>query len=163
MKIPTFLLFAAVLSTAPLGVSQAIASPINKAKPSLAHNMPIITKAWARATVPGQPVGAAYMTIVSPVNTLLLEAQTDVARLVEVHDMHQHEGVMQMRAHGPLELPKGEPIELAPGGTHFMLLGLKKPLKAGETLQLKMTFGSSAKDKAKNTVTVNVPVRPIGQ
>lgn len=154
---------ASVLGMSALA-SQAEAGTLKETLISSAHaSVPVITDPWARATVPGQPVGAIYMNIESPVNSTLLEAQIDVARAVEVHDMHQHEGVMQMREHGPLELPKGKLIELAPGGTHFMLLGLKRPLKVGETLQLKMTFGSSASDKAQKTLLVNVPVRPFGQ
>lgn len=163
MKIPTFLLLASTVLATPLWLPPAIAASMNNAKPSPTHDIPIVTNAWARATVPGQPVGAAYMTIESPVSTKLLEAQTDAARIVEVHDMHQHDGVMQMRAHGQLELPQGKQVELAPGGTHFMLLGLNRPLKAGETVQMKLTFAPSENAATRRSIVIDVPVRALGQ
>lgn len=162
MKTSVSLFLAAALAT-PLWTFQAAAQAADMAKPAKANRAPIVTNAWARATVPAQAVGAAYMSIVSPVNTRLLDAHLDVASVVEVHDMHTHEGMMQMRAHGPLELVANQRVELAPGGTHFMLMGLKRPLKAGETLQMTLTFGQSNTAKVKHSVTVDVPVRPIGQ
>lgn len=122
---------------------------------------PAVTEAWARATVPGQPVAAAYMKISSPFHVTLIGVETDVAKQVQVHDMQMNDGVMQMRRHDQLDIPAGATIELAPGGMHLMLLGLKKPLKAGDAITVKMTFVDA--EKAKVTSVVTVPVRPLGQ
>lgn len=122
---------------------------------------PGVTEAWARATVPGQPVGAAYMKISSSSHVTLIRAETDVAKQVQVHDMQMHDGVMRMREHGQLDIPAGKTIELAPGGMHLMLLGLKKPLKAGDAVSVKLTFVDV--NKKKITSVVAMPVRPIGQ
>lgn len=126
-----------------------------------ATRSPAISGAWARATVPGQSVGAAYMKIASPVDTNLTGIESDVSQSAEVHSMRRQNGVMQMRAQKQLDVPAGQSIDLAPGGTHLMLLGLKKPLKAGESLQLKMTFVDGA--GTKTVVPVRVPIRPFGQ
>lgn len=75
--------------------------------------------------------------------------------------MHHHDGVMKMREHGQLEISAGQTVELAPGGLHLMLMGLKKPLAAGETLTVKLTFEDAK--KVKSTSVVSVPVRPIGK
>lgn len=80
---------------------------------------------------------------------------------VQVHDMQMHDGVMKMREHGRLDIPAGKTIELAPGGMHLMLMGLKKPLKAGDAISVKMTFVGA--NKGKIALIVTVPVRPIGQ
>lgn len=120
-----------------------------------------IQDAWARATVPGQPVGAAYMKISSPTATRLVKIETEAAKQVQVHNMHVHDGVMKMREHGQLDIPAGQTVELAPGGMHVMLIGLKNPLMAGETFTMKMTF-QDAKN-ATSTSVVAVPVRPIGK
>lgn len=117
--------------------------------------------AWARATVPGQPVGAAYMKVSSSNAVRLVAIQTDVAKDVQIHAMHQHDGVMKMREHGELDIPAGQTVDLAPGGLHLMLLGLKKPLLAGENLTLKLTFEDA--NKVRNTSVVSVPVRPLGK
>lgn len=119
--------------------------------------MPTITGAWARATAPGQPVGAAYMTIASPVGLTLQSIDTSAAKSVEVHTMDHRNGVMRMRAVPTLRVAAGVPVQLAPGGMHLMLMGLQQPLKAGDTLRLKMTF---ATDKHAATILdVDVPIR----
>ena len=66
-------------------------------------------------------------------------------------------GVMQMRqlADG-LAIPAGGSVALKPGSYHVMLIGLKKPLAAGETFPLTLTFA-----KAGN-ISVTVPVQAMG-
>lgn len=120
-----------------------------------------IIEPWARATVPGQPVAAAYMKISSTSATRLLSAETDVAKEVQVHTMQNHDGVMKMREHGQLDIQAGQTVELAPGGLHLMLLGLKKPLAAGDILTVKLTFEDAR--KVKSTAVVSVPVRQIAK
>ncbi|HCY62230.1 MAG TPA: hypothetical protein DHV59_05250 [Oxalobacteraceae bacterium] len=133
----------------------------DKAASALAMRAPVITDAWVRATVPGQPVGGAYMKIDSTTPATLVHVETAVAKEVQVHAMHMDNGVMKMREHGQLAIPAGKTVELAPGGLHLMLLGLKQPLKAGDTISLKMTFIDA--NKAKTTSVIKAPVRPIGQ
>lgn len=116
---------------------------------------------WARATVPGQPVGAVYMKISSSSPANLVSVETDAASSVQVHTMQKHEGVMRMREHGQLQIPAGKAVELAPGGVHLMLMGLQHQLVAGETISLKMKF-SDAKH-VQSVSVVQVPVRGLGQ
>ena len=120
-----------------------------------------VSDPWARATVPGQPVGAVYMKVSSSDAVRLVGIQTEVATDVQVHTMHYHDGVMKMREHGELAIPAGQTVELAPGGLHLMLLGLKKPLSVGENMTLKLTFEDAK--KVRNTAVVSVPVRPLGK
>jgi copper(I)-binding protein len=119
-----------------------------------------IDQAWARATVPGQPVGAVYMTISSPAEVTLVQAETDAAKDVQFHTMHHHDGVMKMREHGQIHIMPGKPVVLASGGRHLMLIGLKAPLKAGESVDLKLTF-KDAKGAISHT-TLSAPIKPIG-
>lgn len=149
-----------------LGLSAPVAAAANKSgeegtSSARAVRLPTVTDAWARATMPGQSVGAAYMKISSPTNVTLVKAETAAAKTVEVHGMDHHNGVMRMRVLGPLEVAAGTTVDLAPGGMHLMLLGLRKPLKAGETLQLKMTFASAG--QAKTVLVVDLPIRSPGQ
>lgn len=90
----------------------------------------------------------------------LIHVETDVAREVQVHTMHMDKGIMKMRERGAVPIPAGIAVDFAPGGLHFMLLGLKRQLKQGEMIRLKITF-KNTKD-AKATVVVNALVRPIG-
>jgi copper(I)-binding protein len=61
-----------------------------------------------------------------------------------------------MRMLDKLTIPAGGKLEMKPGGTHLMLMGLTGPLKAGESLPLTLTF-----EKA-GAATVPVEVVPMG-
>lgn len=117
-----------------------------------------ITEAWARASTPGQKVGAAYMTLQSaqPLKLVYVESSSH-ADEVEIHSMTMNNGIMKMRKLDALELQPNKPEKLAPGGFHLMLFGLKKPLKAGETVTLKLCF----KDKADHIThqSVTLPIK----
>ena len=54
-----------------------------------------------------------------------------------------------------LPLPAGETVALAPGGNHLMLLGVKEPLVAGDTVALTLTF--EAAPAVEVTATVGQP------
>jgi copper(I)-binding protein len=110
--------------------------------------------------VPGQAVGVAYLTIASAVPVALVRVETDAAKQVQLHNMRMNQGVMEMREHKELKIAANEVLALAPGGMHLMLLGLKKPLKAGEKISLAFTFVD--KTHTEVTSTIDVPIRPIG-
>ena len=116
-----------------------------------------VSDAWARATRPGQKVGAAYMTLQSPADTALVKVESPVAGTVEIHTMTMNDGVMKMRMLENLPLKANETVKLAPGGFHLMLFDLAKPLQAGETVQFTLHF----KDSAGNTSSLqtDAPVR----
>ena len=66
-------------------------------------------------------------------------------------------GTMQMRElAGGLPIPADGTAVLKPGSYHVMLIGLKKPLKEGETFPLTLTFEKAGK------ITVDVPVKAMG-
>jgi periplasmic copper chaperone A len=106
-----------------------------------------VGNAWARATAPGQEVGAAYMDIKSATDATLTKVESPAADAVEIHMMSMKNGVMEMRMLETMPLPAGKVIKLEPGGFHLMLIDLKKPLKAGEdvafTLHLRDAKGGA--------------------
>ena len=69
-----------------------------------------------------------------------MAATTAVAKSVELHTMSMEGDVMKMRQLDAIELPKGAMVELKPGGLHLMLMGLKAPLKAGDTFPMTLRF-----------------------
>lgn len=99
-----------------------------------------IDNAWVRSTLPGQEVGAAYMTLTSKQDTVLVRAESDVTKSVEIHSMHMQDGVMKMRMLDAIKLSANKPYKLAPGGFHLMLFDLKKPLVAGQYVNIELTF-----------------------
>jgi copper(I)-binding protein len=108
----------------------------------------------ATPTAPGQPNGAAYLTVeITGADTdRLIALETPVAEAAEAHDMSMDGGVMSMRKLDAVEIAPGAPAVFQPGGMHIMLIGLKSPLKAGETAPLTLTF-----EKA-GTITVDLAI-----
>jgi len=115
-----------------------------------------ISEAWARATVPGQVVGAAYLSIAAKQDIRLDAVTTPVAESVEIHTMQIQQGVMRMRMLEKLDIPAGKKVTLAPGQTHLMLIDLKSPLKAGENITLQLSFSHS--DGSSQQQTIIAPV-----
>ncbi|MBU3737031.1 MAG: copper chaperone PCu(A)C [Methylobacterium sp.] len=107
-----------------------------------------IEGAWARATAPGQEVGAGYMKLTSREDLTLIKVESPAAEFVEIHKMSMHNGVMEMRMLEELKLPAGQTVKLEPGGFHLMLIDLKKPLQDGAsvefTLHLKDAGGKTS-------------------
>ena len=108
-----------------------------------------IVDAWARATPPGTTTGAAYCKIVTGADAdRMTGARSAAARAVEVHTTTTAEnGVVEMRAVAELAVSAGGAVELAPGGTHLMLVGLTAPLAAGATIELTLVFEKAGEIK----------------
>lgn len=119
-----------------------------------------IDNAWARATAPGQDVGGAFMTLAADADLSLVAASSPAASSVELHSMRMDQDMMVMRRVDKIELPKGKKVELAPGGLHIMLIGIKAPLKAGDQVPIKLTV-RDAKGKLQE-VKVMTEVREGG-
>jgi copper(I)-binding protein len=117
----------------------------------------VIQDAWARATHPGQKVGAVYMTLTSPQDTTLVKVESDVTDSVEIHSMSMQNGVMKMRMLDKLPLAAEKPYKLAPGGYHLMLFDLKKPLLVEEQLNLILHF--TDKHNVATQQKIKVPVK----
>jgi periplasmic copper chaperone A len=119
----------------------------------------MVEQPWSRATHSGANTGAVYMTINNRSGTAdrLTGASSDVANKVQIHEMKVENGVMRMREiTGGLSIPANGSVVLKPGSFHVMLIGLKKPLAAGQNFPLTLTF-----EKAGN-ISVTVPVQPMG-
>ena len=114
---------------------------------------------WVRATVAAQKASGAFMTLTAARDARLVEAKSPVAGVVEIHEMAMEQNVMRMRAVPGLDLPAGKAVELKPGGYHVMLMELKGPLKAGDTVPITLVF--EGPDKSRQTVEVKAPVRPL--
>lgn len=99
-----------------------------------------VTDAWARAAAAGN--SAAYMILrnAGPAPDRLIRAESEVAAAVELHQTTMEGGMMKMAPVDGIAVPAGGQAELKPGGLHVMLIGLKRELKAGDKLKLKLHF-----------------------
>lgn len=112
---------------------------------------------YVRLVPPGTPNTGAFMVIKNTSNAdrKVLKAESPVAKVVELHNHINDNGVMRMRPVADVELKaKGEAV-LKPGSLHIMLIGLKQELKEGDQVPITLNFddGSSTKLEA--------PVRKI--
>ena len=101
--------------------------------------------AWAKTTVPGGSVSAAYMHIKSGKPLRLVKAESPLTPNVEIHSMAMKEGVMEMRAVDAVEIPPNKLVDLKPGGFHIMLIKVNKPINKGDSVPLKLTFANADK------------------
>lgn len=94
--------------------------------------------AWVRALPPFQPNTAAYLTLINrgDVAVAIVGASSNLAKTVELHTTRKVDGLMRMEQLPGLALAPGERVELAPGGTHLMLLGLEYMPAPGDDVQL---------------------------
>ena len=101
-----------------------------------------IQSPWARALPPTSPNGAVYLPLTNhgAHPDKLLGASADVAERVEVHSHILEDGMMKMRRVESVDLPPHKAVLFAPGGYHFMLIGLKRPLEADDRFQILLAF-----------------------
>ena len=124
--------------------------------PGLAAAQAVVEAPWARATAPMAKAGGAFMTISSPVADQVTGVASPVAEMVELHQTVEQAGVMKMLPVPALDLAAGQKVTLKPGGYHIMLMGLKAPLKQGESFPMTLNFAHS------KPVTVQVQIEAPG-
>ena len=98
---------------------------------------------FTRATLPGAPVAGGFVQIdnTGAAEDRLTGGSAAFASEVQVHEMAMEGEVMKMRElPDGLPIPAGKTVDLKPGGYHVMFMGLKAPLKEGETVDVTLTF-----------------------
>lgn len=101
------------------------------------------TQIRARASHPMQSIAAAYVVSLPSAITAVT---TPAARVVELHEMKTENGVMSMNKVERIGAPPAE-------GAHLMLIDLVRPLRAGDTIELTVTFEDGSRE------TIEAPVR----
>lgn len=120
-----------------------------------------VSDAWSRATVPQQQATGVFMDLRSAHDgAKLVGVHSDAAASAEIHEMRMQDNVMKMRAVPSLDLPNGQLVSLKPGSYHIMLMGLKKPLNAGDKVEL--TLDILHQDGQKESIAVTAPARALG-
>lgn len=102
-----------------------------------------IDQLYARPTVAAQTAGAVYARIenLGKQPDQLISVTSTAAKNTELHTMSMQNNVMKMREVPSIEIKPEEKIVMTPGhGYHIMLIGLKQPLKPGDTLPLTFRF-----------------------
>ena len=119
-----------------------------------------VEDAWVRGTVATQKATGAFMRLTPSTNARLVEANSPVAGVVEIHEMVLEKDIMKMRQIPGLDLAAGRTMELKPGGYHVMLMDLKQALKGGEQVPITLVFEDDAKKRF--TLDIKAPVTALG-
>jgi len=134
-----------------------------------------VSGAWARTSPMVEGAGAAYMVIENTGSEadVLIGASSPAAKTTEVHETYLVEEspaasmdggmaspaasadggmgsggtMMGMRPIPRLDIPAGGSVELKPGSYHIMLIELVAPLKAGEKIDITLTFEKAGEVK----------------
>lgn len=155
------MIFQHLITIRPLLLSLALLATLAAGR-SVAADPATVTvtveKAWSRATPPGVPVGAGYLTIRNrgTNDDQLIAASSPIAGEVQVHQSLVVDGEVRMREQGNLVVPAGGTLVLKPGGYHLMLLDLKAPLTAGQRIPVTLRFAKAG------TVTAQLLVGKAG-
>lgn len=98
-------------------------------------------KSSEMSTVGGMTAVYGTITNNSGEDVVLVGGATEVAGVVEVHEMAMIDGEMKMQEiDGGLVIPAGKSVVLEPGGNHLMLMMLKDDVLAGEMIEVVFDF-----------------------
>jgi copper(I)-binding protein len=121
----------------------------------------IISHAWAPPSLKGATTGVAYLTITSAEADRIVSAFSPVAKATELHTHEEKNGILRMRKLSDVRLKPGEPVIFQPGGLHIMLIGLKEPLKNGDSFPLSLRFASGVEETIEVAVNRDLLLRHL--
>jgi hypothetical protein len=75
----------------------------------------------------------------------IVSAESSAAGMVMLHETMMHGDMAMMRDLPELLVPAGGKAELAPGGKHLMLMGMKAALKAGDHVTITLIDDSGCR------------------
>lgn len=114
-----------------------------------------VRDAWVAEPVAGRTITVAYFVLENggADDLLLTGCEAPVAEVAEIHRVTQSDGRMSMGRVEQVAVAAGERVAFEPGGYHVMLIGLREPLAAGQSVELRLAFGAG------DDVVVQAPVR----
>ncbi len=101
-----------------------------------------IQNPWVRLNAPGTQVTGAFMLLGNPSDKeiRLVKAESQIAKVTELHNHVNEGGVMKMRQVPLIAVPAKGEAALKPGSYHVMLIDLKAPLQEGGTVPITLEF-----------------------
>jgi copper(I)-binding protein len=101
-----------------------------------------VRDAWVRETPPGIAMMAGYMVLQNKTSRsqVLVAARSSGFETVMIHRTVAKEGMTGMEHAPQIELLPHASLLFAPGGYHLMLLNPKRPLRAGDRVDITLEF-----------------------
>ncbi|MGO4135665.1 DUF1775 domain-containing protein [Rhizobium brockwellii] len=107
-----------------------------------------VSGGFAKAMLPGQPVGGGFFTVKNNGQTddRLVSVSSPAAGEVQIHEMVTKDNVMRMRQlKDGIAIGAGETVKLEPGNLHLMFQKVKTPFKQGDTVPVTLIFEKAGK------------------
>lgn len=133
----------AAAETAPADVAGAAAP--DAAKDAVAHVGLMAHEPWTRPLAPGATVAAGYLHLMNHTAQpeTLVSARAEGVGRIEIHDVVEVDGVMQMRpVDGGVALAVDGMAAFQPGGKHLMFFDVSRAWAAGDTVPVTLEFAS---------------------
>lgn len=114
-----------------LGLALAMLLPGSVQARDAASGMVMVHDGWIRTAPPTAPVRAGYGMLMShgTAEVVIDAVRSEAFERVEIHEMHEVDGVMRMRPVRELHLAPFQTVQFKPGGMHLMLFGPKPSLQ----------------------------------
>ncbi len=108
-----------------------------------------------RLAPPNARATGAFMTLknTGDADAVLVSASSPAARIVELHDHINDNGVMRMRQIRQIVVPARGAVELKPGSLHVMLIDMPQPLQEGTQVAITLEFSDGSRKR------IDTPVR----
>ena len=121
----------------------------------------MIHNPWVMAVPPVSQTSAAYMILMNhgDKDDLLLSVKSTIAKVAEIHNVKKENGMMSMYPVEFVKLPAGGTLNIKPGGYHVMLIGLIKPLKVSDEVELMLHFKHTGMVKVIAPVKEGMPMK----
>lgn len=105
-----------------------------------------IENGWVRVSEYSDHTGGmtgvfAKITNNTDADVTLIGGSSDIAPMVEVHEVVMSDGAMKMqKKEGGIVIPAHGSVTLEPGGLHVMLMNLAKPILDGDMITVTLDF-----------------------
>ncbi|GAC81867.1 MULTISPECIES: copper chaperone PCu(A)C [Gordonia] len=104
-----------------------------------------VSQPWVKAADSGMTAAFGVLENSTGSDVRLVSASSDVADSVEPHEVIDEGGTTTMRAKaGGFVIPANGSLTLDPGGEHLMFMGLKKPIRAGDSVRVTVRFADGS-------------------
>ncbi|RII43517.1 copper chaperone PCu(A)C [Galactobacter valiniphilus] len=122
-----------------------------------AHDSVMIADAWVKASTQKDGMSALFGVVTNHTGAerTIVKASSDAAGMVQLHTTVTTAGggTEMKEKEGGFPLAAGASVTLEPGADHVMLMGLKRDLEAGDTVDVTLTLDDGTE------VKVSAPVK----
>ncbi|WP_061963162.1 copper chaperone PCu(A)C [Demequina aurantiaca] len=127
-------------------VSTVALAACSSTSASTAADSTTVTDPWVKTVDEGMTAAFGVITNTSGEDITIVSATTDAAPTVELHETAMgDDGAMSMSPiDGGFVVPAGGSLTLEPGSFHIMLMGVTEPIRAGDDVNVTLTFSDDS-------------------